>query len=90
MSGPGPVDGALGGRPAETAAERDAVREELLADLRTLRPDLEVHRIGILWVALPKGTRFETSRSLPGLEDKLSDWPPGDVTARPSPRGVAP
>ena len=91
MSGPGPVSRVgHAARAVETAPEREAAVDGLRSDLRKLRPDLDIHPVGDFWVALPAGTPFKFSRTLPRLEDKVADWVPGDVTARPQTREAAP
>lgn len=51
-------------RVISTDAERDAGESELLASLRESYPDLDFHRVPGVWLALPKGTPFESAFTL--------------------------
>lgn len=86
MSGPGPVS-----RVGRLTDGGTAKVDNLLAELRESRPDLDIRRIGHEWVALPRGTKFASSPSLFGLAATLAaDWPPPDDTERPQTREAAP
>jgi hypothetical protein len=58
-------------RVIETGPERAEQESDLLASLRASYPHLDFHRLPGAWLALPKGTPFESAFTLFSLGMRL-------------------